>query len=159
PLIAEDPAADGTDLYAFRTPANASDYSTLGNDQTLVIVANYWPLEEPGGGPNFPRFSDGVLYEIKIDNDGDAVEDITYQFRFRTEYVNPASFLLASVGATTGPITELNDPKLQVRQHYTVTRIDKTGSKVVLQDSLTPPVYAGNFTMGDDNQYEALAQK
>lgn len=151
PLISEDPAADGTDLYAFRSPANETNVRVANS---LTIIANYWPLEEPGGGPNFPRFSDGVLYEIKIDNDGDAVEDITYQFRFRTEYLNPGSFLLAS----GGPINAADHTKLQVRQRYTVTRLDKGGgSTVLLQDQLTPPAYAGDFTMGDATQYETLA--
>ena len=151
PLIAEDPAADATDLYAFRSPTNETNVTVSG---ALNIIANYWPLEEPGGGPNWPRFSDGVLYEIKIDNDGDAIEDITYQFRFRTEYLNSGSFLLAA-----GPISSTSDAKLQVRQRYTVTRIDKGGAQtVLLQDQLTPPVYAGNFTMGDETVYEALAR-
>lgn len=150
PLIAEDPAADATDLYAFRTPSSATDYGSFGNNNTVVIVANYWPLEEPGGGPNWPRFSDGVLYEIKIDNDGDAVEDITYQFRFRTEYLNPGTFLLAG-----GPVAAPGDQNLYVRQHYTVTRVDKSGnSTVLLNDQLTPPVYTGDFTM---SAYQAMA--
>src|SRR5205814_7588470 len=113
PLIAEDPAADSTDLYVFRSPAN--DPGAVPN--SLTIIANYWPMEEPGGGPNWPRFSDNVLYEIKIDNDGDAKEDVVYQFRFYTEYRKPASFLLAR-----GPVTANVDSYLQVIQRYTVTR-------------------------------------
>lgn len=152
PLIAEDPAADATDLYAFRTPSSATDGSIVPN--SVVILANYWPLEEPGGGPNWPRFSDGVLYEIKIDNDGDAVEDISYQFRFRTEYLNSNSFLLAN-----NQVTSRSAAALQVRQRYTVTRVDKNGTAtVLLRDELTPPVYAGTFTMGTAAAYEAMAQ-
>lgn len=151
PLIAEDPAADATDLYAFLTPSTASDATVVPN--SLVVIANYWPLEEPGGGPNWPRFSDQVLYEIKVDNDGDAIEDITYQFRFKTQYVNPGSFLLAG-----GPVAAPNSQNLQVRQSYTVTRVDKGGgSTVLIQDQLTPPAYAGDFTMGDSNAYQAMA--
>ena len=63
PLISEDPGADNTDLYAFRT-ADAPD--------TVTIVANYIPLEEPAGGPNFAQFDDDVLYAIHVDNTGDA---------------------------------------------------------------------------------------
>src|SRR5918993_2025872 len=73
PLIAEDPAADNTDVYAFRSPDRPS---------TVTLMAQYVPLQEPAGGPNFFPFSDSALYEIKVDNDGDAREDITYQFRF-----------------------------------------------------------------------------
>jgi hypothetical protein len=138
PLLTEDPAADATDLYVFRSPQ--SDGSAFAN--SVTILANYWPLEEPGSGPNWPRFSDQVLYEIKIDNDGDAREDITYQFRFRTEYRNPGSFLL-----TRAPVQTDMDPSLQVVQRMTLTRIDKSGRKVLLKDVPTPPVLAGDYSM------------
>lgn len=152
PLISEDPAADATDLYAFRTPQNASDGGVLPN--SLIIIANYWPMQEPGSGPNWPRFSDGVLYEIKIDNDGDAIEDITYQFRFRTEYLKPDSVLLASA-----PVAARDAAALQVRQRYTVTRLERGGAALtLLRDQLTPPVYAGTYTLGAAAAYEALAQ-
>jgi hypothetical protein len=152
PLLSEDPAADATDLYAFRTPQNATDLALAPN--TLVIIANYWPMEEPGGGPNWPRFSDGVLYEIKIDNTGDAIEDVTYQFRFRTEYLKPDSILLAS-----DPIAARDAAALQVRQRYSVTRVERGGSAtVLLRDQLTPPVYAGTYTLGQATSYEGIAQ-
>ncbi len=73
PLIREDPVADNTDVYAFVSPDAPS---------TVTLVANYIPLEEPAGGPNFHDFGDDVLYEINVDNNGDAVDDITYEFRF-----------------------------------------------------------------------------
>src|SRR5262245_8796279 len=75
PLISQDPTADNTDLYAFVSP---------DKPDTVTIIANYIPLEQPAGGPNFPAFDDSVLYEIHVDNDGDAKEDLTYQFRFTT---------------------------------------------------------------------------
>ena len=94
PLISQDPMADNTDLYAFRSP---------DRPDTVTIVANYIPLESPAGGPNFPAFDDSVLYEINIDNDGDAKEDLTYEFRFHTETRDPDTFLY-----NTGPITSLD---------------------------------------------------
>ena len=63
PLISEDPTADNTDLYAFVSPDNRD---------TVTIIANYIPFEDPAGGPNFYRVRPTALYEIKIDNDGDA---------------------------------------------------------------------------------------
>ena len=84
PEISKDPVADSTDVYAFVSP---------DQPDTVTLIANYIPLEEPSGGPNFHNFSPSVLYEIKIDNDGDAVEDIIYQFRFRTVVGNSATFL------------------------------------------------------------------
>src|SRR5215470_6594437 len=69
PLIAMDPMADNTDLYAFVSP----DAPT-----TVTMIANYIPLEAPASGPNFPAFDDTVSYEIHVDNDGDGQEDLTY---------------------------------------------------------------------------------
>ena len=75
PEISKDPVADSADLYAFVSPDNPS---------TVTIIANYVPLQQPAGGPNFYEFGDDVLYEIHIDNDNDAESDITYQFKFTT---------------------------------------------------------------------------
>ncbi len=69
PLIAQDPMADNTDVYAFVDP-NDPDFVTL--------IANFIPLQKPDGGPNFYQFDPNVVYEIHIDNNADAVEDITY---------------------------------------------------------------------------------
>src|SRR5438309_6683544 len=109
PSISKDPVADNTDLYAFVDPADTSK---------VTILANFIPLEEPAGGPNFFQFGDDVLYEILIDNDGDGVEDVTYQFRFKTATQNPATCLYK-----TGPIVSLTDPYWTVRQRYSVTMI------------------------------------
>ena len=110
PLISNDPQADNTDVYAFVSP-DAPD--------TVTMIASYIPFEDPAGGPNFYRFGDSVLYEIKIDNNGDGVEDITYQFRFTSQVHNPNTFLY-----DTGPITALDDPNRNMYQTYTVTRIE-----------------------------------
>jgi hypothetical protein len=110
PLITEDPTMDNTDVYAFRSPDNAN---------TITIIANYIPLQEPANGPNFYNFTPAGLYEIHIDNDGDAVEDITYQFRFRNDVRNAGTFLY-----NTGPVTTLEDADLNVRQFYSVQRIE-----------------------------------
>src|SRR4029079_8812046 len=76
PEISKDPVADSTDLYAFVSP-DAPD--------TVTIIANYVPLQGPAGGPNFDECGDDVLYEIHVDNDGDAVVNVTYEFRFTTK--------------------------------------------------------------------------
>ena len=76
PAIAGDPGADNTDLYAFVSPDDPN---------SLTVIANYVPLEEPAGGPNFFPFDPDVKYEIKIDNDGDAKSDVTYSLRFSTK--------------------------------------------------------------------------
>ena len=69
PLISSDPQADTTDVYAFVSPDDPN---------TVTLISSWIPFEDPQGGPNFYRFGDNVLYEFKIDNNGDGVEDITY---------------------------------------------------------------------------------
>src|SRR5437870_1168914 len=80
PKISKDPVADNTDLYAFVSP---------DKPDTVTILANYIPREEPAGGPNFNTFGDDVLYEILVDNNGDGIEDVTYQFKFKTKIGKP----------------------------------------------------------------------
>jgi hypothetical protein len=121
PLITEDPTMDNTDVYVFRSP---------DAQNTVTIIANYIPLEEPSNGPNFYNFSPSGIYEIHIDNNGDAKEDITYQFQFRTDTRNPNTFLY-----NTGPVTTLDDADLNVRQFYTVRRVNglrRTGTSTTL---------------------------
>src|SRR5438128_8665980 len=141
PGISNDPVADNTDVYAFVSP---------DRPDTVTIIANFIPLENPPGGPNFFEFGDDVLYEIKIDNDGDAVEDITYQFRFQTDVRNPNTFLY-----NTGPITFLNDPNWNKRQFYSVTRIDKNGKHVLAEKLACPPCNIGPLSTPN---YPPLAQ-
>src|SRR2546426_6651368 len=144
PTISKDPVADNTDLYAFVDPVDTSK---------VTILSNFIPLEEPAGGPNFFQFGDDVLYEILIDNNGDGVEDVTYQFRFKTMTQNPATFLY-----NTGPIGSLTDPNWNVRQLYSVTKVvgpRRTGSSGVLGSDLpTPPVPIGPRSTPD---YATLA--
>src|SRR5947199_8557529 len=80
PLISQDPAADNTDVYAFVSP---------DKPDTVTLISNYYPGEDPAGGPNFYKFGDDVLYDIKVDNNGDAVADITYRFDFDSTISNP----------------------------------------------------------------------
>ena len=133
PLISADPLADNTDVYAFVSPANPNN---------VVLVANFIPFEAPYGGPNFFKFDDNVLYELMVDNNGDAVEDVTFQFQFRTDVRNPNTFLY-----NTGTITSLDSPAWNVRQFYSVTRVDgprRKGKGTVIGDNLpTPPVNVG----------------
>ena len=125
PEIAKDPVADSTDVYAFVSP-DAPD--------TVTLIVNYVPFENPDGGPNFYEFGNDVLYEINIDNNGDARPDVTYQFQFTTRITNPNTFLY-----NTGPITSLTSPAWNRRQFFTVTRVDRHGKKHVLGRNLACP--------------------
>jgi hypothetical protein len=132
PEISKDPVADNTDVYAFVSP---------DHPDTVTIITNYIPLEDPPGGPNFFEFGDDVLYSIYIDNDGDAEADIVYSFRFTTKLRNPNTFLY-----NTGQITSLDDPDWNKRQFYSVTRKRQHGSasgKVLGQDLACPPCNIG----------------
>src|SRR5579875_2752327 len=133
PEISKDPVADSTDLYVFTSP---------DKPDTVTIVANYVPLEEPAGGPNFYEFGNDVRYEILIDNNGDGIEEITYRFEFQTTETNPNTFLY-----NTGPIMSLTDKNWNRRQSYTVTRTDgrrDSGQETVLATGVpVPPVRIG----------------
>jgi hypothetical protein len=133
PKISKDPVADNTDLYAFVSP---------DKPDTVTILANYIPLEEPAGGPNFNTFGDDVLYEIMVDNDGNGLEDVTYQFRFKTKVGNPNTFLY-----NTGPISSISDSSWNVKQFYSVTKVSgprRSGPSTTLGADLpTPPVNIG----------------
>ena len=141
PLISQDPLADNTDVYAFVSPERPD---------RVVLISNFIPLQFPSSGPNFWKFDDNVLYEILIDNTGDAVEDLTFQFRFRTEIRNPNTFLY-----NTGPISSLDDPDLNVRQFYTVTRVAgprRTGAQRVIAANVPAlPANVGVSSIRDYN--------
>jgi len=110
PGISQDPVADNADVYAFVSPDDPS---------TVTILSNFVPLQGPAGGPNFFEFGDDVLYSIYIDNDGDAMPEIEYQFQFTSSVQNPGTFLY-----NTGPITSLDSPNWNSRQNYSVVRFD-----------------------------------
>jgi len=135
PLIGDDPAADNTDVYAFVSPDAAS---------TVTLIANYIPFEDPAGGPNYYSFDPNVLYEINVDNNGDADEDVVYQFRFTKTIANPNTFLY-----NTGQLTSATDPDISLRQTYSVTRVlldddgDVVSSSVLGSNLPVPPPNIG----------------
>jgi Domain of unknown function (DUF4331) len=141
PGISNDAAADNTDVYAFVSP---------DSPETVTLIANFVPLEDPAGGPNFSEFGDDVLYEIHIDNNGDGKADISYQFTFTTTYRNPDTFLY-----NTGPITSLSSPNWNRRQFATVKMV-KGGVTSSLGTNLAcPPCNIGPTSTPN---YEALSK-
>jgi len=141
PLVSADPQVDGTDLYAFRSPDKPN---------TVTLVSNWIPLEEPAGGPNFYAWADGVHYDINIDNNGDAKPDITYRWIFTNHYRNPNTFLY-----NTGPVNSLSDSTLNFYQTYDLQRITKSGgTHTIVNDAVSAPSDVGTASMPD---YESLA--
>ncbi|HEY3157212.1 MAG TPA: DUF4331 family protein [Candidatus Eisenbacteria bacterium] len=141
PGTAKDRLADDTDLYAFIAP-DAPD--------KVTFVGNWIPLLEPNGGPNFYTFDEDVEYYINIDNAGDCLDHIRYQFKFKTTRRNPATFLY-----NTGMVTSLDDPDLNVRQTYTLTRLDNGSPTVLVRDGAVAPNNVGPASMPS---YNDLAQ-
>ena len=141
PEISKDPVADSTDLYAFVSP----DAPT-----SVTLIANYVPLQPADGGPNFFEFGDDVLYEILIDNNGDSVADIAYQFQFTTTVKNPNTFLY-----NTGPIQSLTSSSWNRVQTYSVRRVDYPYGRVTNLGSNLPcppcnigPLSTPNYAAG-----------
>ena len=137
PRISEDPISDATDLYAFVSP----------NDPTkLTIIGNWIPFEEPAGGPNFYKFSDHAFYTFEIDNNGDAVADISYQLRFQNTVKNPNTFLY-----NAGPITAVTNgsgqatdyTNLNIQQSYTLKEVKNGKTKVLGTNLLVAPANIG----------------
>lgn len=158
PLIANDPTADITDFYMFKSWEDPSK---------VVFIINVIPAEEPSSGPNYFNFSDDVLYSVNIDADGDGkAEDIVYEIRFTTEIRPPLSDLpVANAGVDPVPglppaITALDGPGSEgfgVRQRYIVTEVRGKSRR----DLNTGAMFAVPSNMGPRTMpnYEALAAK
>ncbi len=132
PFITTAPKVDGTDFYMFRSyEANRADYVT--------VIANYLPLQDPYGGPNYFAMDPNALYEIHIDNNGDAKEDITFQFRFENKLANDGAGISLNIGGKqvgipliqAGQVSKVKDGNLQVAESYSVSvlRGDRRGGK------------------------------
>jgi hypothetical protein len=150
PLIAMDRYADNTDVYAFRS-------TEPGRSNFVTIISNFIPFQDPSGGPHFYRFDESVLYEIKIDNTGDGLEDISYQFQFTEERVNPNTVLGQNAVNQDGVISTLFDPDYNRPQTYRVTRVDRTSGRrgrVMAAGLRTPPDNIGPRVTPN---YETLA--
>lgn len=146
PLITLDPAANTTDVYAFRSNSEDGEYLT-----TALAV---YPFEEPGIGPNNFRFDDTVRYEIHVATGDDVAagrKTVSYQFDFKTRYQNEGTILQAYLGILNGDIDDDGfDVNQNLRQSYTVTRVDyrnsKNGKKTKLGNGRVPPNNQGLVT-------------
>lgn len=135
PLISEDPVADNTDLYAWVSP---------GTHEKFYIIANWNPLEEPAGGPNFHGFSDDVLYEIHVVRGASNRDDVVYQIRFQSTpypYVDPADLDGAVVGGQQF-FSQISGRK----QSYTVRKVEGGRATIIARDVPVAPPNIGPRT-------------
>ena len=133
PLIAGTPKYDNTDTYAFVSPDDAD---------TVTLVANWIPFEEPAGGPNFYSFATDARYNIKVDNDGDARPDVVYRWTFKDHYRTKKTFLY-----NTNQVTSLDDPDLNYRQTYKLEKIWNGQSRTLVDNAPVAPSYVGKASM------------
>ncbi|WP_369803274.1 DUF4331 domain-containing protein [Pseudorhodoferax sp. Leaf267] len=172
PFITTSPKVDGTDFYMFRSYEGIAANGTGGRSDYVTLIANYQPLQAPYGGPNYFQLDPNALYEIHIDNNGDAKEDLTFQFRF-TNKLNGVALPIGSASTPipliqAGVVSAVNDPNLNLNETYTVNvvRGDRRrgasqsvtkgdGNKVFEK----PVDYIGGKTLGEPAAYEAYAQK
>ena len=122
PFITEHPKVDATDFYLFRS-------YEAGREGFVTVIANYQPIQAPYGGPNYFFMDSEALYEIHLDNDGDAREDLTFQFRFTNDFQEIA-LDIGPDGATesvpvpllqVAPVTPGDDSGLNLKESYTLT--------------------------------------
>jgi len=127
PFISGMPQVDGTDFYMFNS------YEP-GKQDFVTLVADYLPLQDPYGGPNYFKMDTDARYEIKIDNDGDAIEDLTFRFQFQPNLKDIALQVGTSGNIKTvsvplrnvGPIAGLNPPTLNDSETYTLDLVVET---------------------------------
>ena len=162
PFISTSPKVDASDFYMFNS------YET-GRAGFVTLVANYQPLQDGYGGPNYFKMDANALYEIHIDNVGDAKEHLTFQFRFQ----NALNALTVPVGSGTteiapiqnGAVSVPHDPHLQVNETYTLTLVTgdrRTGTAAPIVNATTgsatfdkPVDNIGEKTIADYPAYAA----
>jgi hypothetical protein len=170
PNITRMPAVDSTDVYLFNS------YEP-GRDGYVTILANYIPLQDPYGGPNYFALDPTALYEIHVDNDGDAREDLTFQFRFKNRLGNDGAGIALTVGdqsvgvplKNVGPVSATDTSALNFKETYTLTVVRgdrRHGQAAPAVDVATgntvfakPYDFVGTKTFGSAAGYDAYARK
>ena len=163
PFITTVPKVDGTDFYMFRS------YEP-GRDAFVTLVANYIPLQDAYGGPNYFSFDANALYEIHIDNNGNGVEDITFQFRFKNDLADitlPIGGKNVSIPLVqAGVISAASNAALNLKETYQIDIVRgdrRSGQRQAVtstgggRDLVKPFDFIGTKTFGSIAAYEAYA--
>jgi hypothetical protein len=138
PLIAGEPRLDNTDVYAFVSP---------DKPDTVTLLANFIPFEEPNGGPNFYAFATNTAYDINIDSNGDARPDVIYRWVFDDHFRDKNTFLY-----NTGVVTSVNDKDLNFFQTFSLLRWDYRGWKTLTRDAPVAPSFTGKASFPNYSQ-------
>lgn len=174
PNITRLPTVDSTDFYLFNS------YES-GREDYVTLIANYIPLQDAYGGPNYFAMDPAALYEIHVDNDGDAREDLTFRFRFTNRLANGNQGIALPIGTgaqqqqvavplkNVGPVTADDDSLLNFNESYSLTlvrgdrRSGQAGSATNAATSGTtfgkPYDFVGTKTFGSIAQYETYARR
>jgi hypothetical protein len=170
PAITRMPAVDSTDFYVFNS------YEP-GRDGYVTLLADYLPLQDPYGGPNYFALDPAAIYEIHVDSDGDAKEDLTFQFRFTNKLANGNQGIKLGIGGSqvavplknVGPISANDSSALNFNESYTLTVVRgdrRTGQKTPVTNMADgsstfgkPYDYIGTKTFGNAQAYQAYANK
>ena len=172
PFITTSPKVDGTDFYMFRSYEGIAANGSGGRSDYVTLIANYQPLQDAYGGPNYFSLDPNAQYEIHIDNNGDAKEDITFQFRFKNK-LNSVAIPVGTQNVAipliqAGAVANVNDANLNLNETYSVNVVRGDRRKGQVQAvskasggaSFEKPVdYIGVKTLGDAAAYEAYSQK
>ncbi|MCX4760884.1 DUF4331 domain-containing protein [Streptomyces sp. NBC_01275] len=134
PLISGTPQYDNTDVYAFVSP---------DKPDSTTIIANWIPFEEPAGGPNFFQFAEDAQYDLHIDNNGDAKDDLIFRYTFNTHTKNKKTFLY-----NTGVVESLDDPDLNITQTYDLELIKLKNKRVEHETKLADDVPVAPSNVG-----------
>ena len=167
PYITKYPQVDASDFYLFKS------YEP-GREDYVTLIANYIPVQAAYGGPNYFPLDSQALYEIHIDNNGDSIEDLTFQFEFEDSFPNDETIKLdvggesvSSVLRNIAVISADDQPGLDHLETYTLNVIEgdrRTGSKSSVTDGLSvgesfakPFDYSGTKSFGGPGMYTAYA--
>ncbi|NMP80618.1 DUF4331 domain-containing protein [Pseudoalteromonas arctica] len=174
PNISRFPTLDSTDFYVFNSYEQ-------GRDDFVTLIANYIPLQDAYGGPNYFAMDPDATYSIHIDNDGDAVEDITFAFNFKSMLPNDNQGVQLTVGPegnqrtvsvplkNVGGVSAGDDSAANFSESYTMSMISgaqRTGETTVLNNTASnsstfskPLDYVGNKTFGSMSDYQTYADQ
>lgn len=172
PFLTEHPKVDATDFYMFRS-------YEAGRQDFVTLIANYLPLQDAYGGPNYFTLDPDALYEIHVDNTGDAIEDLTFQFRFSNDLAGGGGITLPiGTGANqrnvpvpffnVGPVTWNDRTALNVTENFTLKVVRGNRRTGTVQDVANanggattfrkPTDYIGTKTFGNAAAYEDFAR-